>query len=60
MTVVTQLTPNIGAEITEIDLSHPIDGSTANWLKDQLVKYKVIFFRDQTIDSQEHLNLNIL
>ena len=56
MTVVTQLTPNIGAEITEIDLSHPIDRSTANWLKDQLVKYKVIFFRDQTIDSQEHLN----
>mgnify|MGYP001480956194 CR=1 FL=1 len=56
MTVVTQLTPNIGAEITEIDLRHPIDTNTANWLKGQLVKHKVIFFRDQAIDSQEHLN----
>jgi len=56
MAVAVQLTPNIGAEIEGIDLSQPLDRDTAHWLKEQLVKHKVIFFRDQKIDTQQHLN----
>ena len=56
MAVAVQLTPNIGAEIEGIDLSQPLDRDTAHWLKGQLVKHKVIFFRDQKVDTQQHLN----
>lgn len=53
-TVIAQ-TPNIGAEITGIDLSQSICQKSVEWLRAQLVKHKVIFFRDQSVDSEAHL-----
>ena len=50
------LTPVIGAEISGIDLRQPLSLDGVQWLTDQLVRYKVIFFRDQDIDSQQHLD----
>lgn len=50
------LTPVIGAEISGIDLRQPLSLDSVQWLTDQLVRYKVIFFRDQDIDPQQHLD----
>ena len=50
------LTPVIGAEISGIDLRQPLSIDGVQWLTDQLVRYKVIFFRDQDIDPQQHLD----
>ncbi|MEC8481440.1 MAG: TauD/TfdA family dioxygenase [Pseudomonadota bacterium] len=50
------LTPVIGAEISGIDLRQPLSLDSVQWLTDQLVRYKVIFFCDQDIDSQQHLD----
>ncbi|MED5582663.1 MAG: TauD/TfdA family dioxygenase, partial [Pseudomonadota bacterium] len=47
------LTPVIGAEISGIDLRQPLSIDGVQWLTDQLVRYKVIFFRDQDIDPQQ-------
>ena len=44
------LIPVIGAEISGIDLRQPLSLDGVQWLTDQLVRYKVIFFRDQDID----------
>ncbi|MEN1891109.1 TauD/TfdA dioxygenase family protein [Streptomyces mirabilis] len=41
------LTPHIGAEITGVDLSHPIGADLADELRQALLEWKVIFFRDQ-------------
>ena len=48
------LTPVISAEISGIDLRQPLSLDSVQWLTDQLVRYKVIFFCDQDIDSQQH------
>ena len=56
MPIAKRLTPKIGAEIEGIDLSQPLDQGVVLWLKEQLVQHKVIFFRDQKIDTQQHLN----
>ncbi|MFE2521146.1 TauD/TfdA dioxygenase family protein [Streptomyces mirabilis] len=41
------LTPHIGAEITGVDLSRPIGADLADELRQALLEWKVIFFRDQ-------------
>lgn len=41
------LTPHIGAEIAGVDLSQPIGGDLADELRQALLEWKVIFFRDQ-------------
>ncbi|QIY66488.1 TauD/TfdA dioxygenase family protein [Streptomyces sp. RPA4-2] len=41
------LTPHIGAEITGVDLSQPIGADLADELRQALLEWKVIFFRDQ-------------
>ena len=51
---VEPLTPAIGAEISGIDLKD-VDARTARWLLEQLVAHKVIFFRDQTLDTESHV-----
>ncbi|MFI1979350.1 TauD/TfdA dioxygenase family protein [Streptomyces wedmorensis] len=55
---VTPLTPHIGAEITGVDLSHPIDDGLADELRQALLEWKVIFFRGQhRFASAHHLAL---
>lgn len=49
-------TPTIGAEIGDIDLAH-IDTSTAQAIRKALLKYKVLFFRDQDITPAQHIAL---
>lgn len=49
------LTPGIGAEIDGVDLSAPLDAETAQGLKTALNDWKVLFFRDQDITTDQHL-----
>lgn len=50
------LTPAIGAEIHGIDLSKPMNDDMLASLRDALLQWKVIFFRDQNITTEEHLD----
>ena len=52
---IAPLTPTIGAEISGIDLSKPIDAETQAALREALLEWKVIFFRDQDITTEQHL-----
>jgi len=49
------LTPTIGAEVEGIDLSRPLDASTVSALRRALLDWKVLFFRDQDITTDQHL-----
>ncbi|MGW7402155.1 TauD/TfdA dioxygenase family protein [Streptomyces sp. NPDC054833] len=44
---ISPLTPHIGAEIGGVDLSRPIGDELAEELRQALLEWKVIFFRDQ-------------
>lgn len=52
---VSPLTPLIGAEISGIDLAKPLDDATLAALRTALLDWKVIFFRDQDITTEQHL-----
>lgn len=52
---VSPLTPTIGAEILDIDLSRPLDEAALAALREVLLEWKVVFFRDQDITTEEHL-----
>ena len=56
MATAKPITPTIGAEIQGLDLREGLDVRVQAWVADQLVKYKVIFFRDQNISAQQHLD----
>jgi len=49
------LTPSIGVEVHDIDLSKPMDSATLAALRQTLLDWKVIFFRDQNITTEQHL-----
>ncbi|MCE9649616.1 MAG: TauD/TfdA family dioxygenase [Parvibaculum sp.] len=49
------LTPTIGVEIHDIDLAKPIDAPTLAALRQTLLDWKVVFFRDQNITTDEHI-----
>lgn len=50
---VEPLTPNIGAEIHNLDLSQALSDSVMNELEHALLDWKVLFFRDQNISIEE-------
>src|SRR5882672_5134884 len=52
---IAPLTPTIGAEIGDIDLARPLDGATKTALRQALLDWKVLFFRDQDITTEQHL-----
>ncbi|WP_392958158.1 TauD/TfdA dioxygenase family protein [Streptomyces sp. LN245] len=55
------LTPHIGAEIAGVDLSLPIGEDLAAELKQALLEWKVIFFRDQhAFDPSSQFTLSAL
>jgi taurine dioxygenase len=49
------LTPFIGAEITGIDLREVTTEQVAG-IRAALLKHQVVFFRDQTLNQQEHIH----
>jgi alpha-ketoglutarate-dependent taurine dioxygenase len=52
--VVRPLEPTIGAEISGVDLRQPISDAVRDAIKATLLQYKVVFFRDQEITSDQH------
>lgn len=48
------LQPTIGAEISGIDISQPISDAVRDEIKTAVLKYKVVFFRDQPLDNDSH------
>ena len=53
---VNRLSPTIGGELLGIDLSKPLSKELKDLIYEALVVYKVIFFRDQKITSEQHIN----
>src|SRR5665213_1834226 len=51
----TPLTPTIGAEASGVDLSNPVDAAACGALRQALLDWKVLFFRDQDITTEQHL-----
>lgn len=49
------LTPTIGAEVHDIDLATSLDTATLAALRQTLLEWKVIFFRNQNITTEQHL-----
>ena len=48
------LQPTIGAEIGGVDLRQPISDATRDAIKAAILKYRVVFFRDQDINADQH------
>jgi taurine dioxygenase len=57
MMKVIQLTPSIGATISEISLNKDLNSETIEQIYSALIKHQVIFFRDQDISPDTHLKL---
>jgi taurine dioxygenase len=51
---VRPLQPSIGAEIGGVDLRHPISDQIRDEIRATLLKYKVVFFRDQELTADQH------
>jgi taurine dioxygenase len=51
---VRKTTPNIGAEITGVDLSEPLGNQQFQEVHDALMDNLVIFFRDQKLSTERH------
>ena len=49
------LSPTIGAEVSGVDLSEPLAPQTVAAIRGALLDWKVLFFRDQEIDTDQHL-----
>jgi taurine dioxygenase len=49
--VVEPATPMIGAEISGVDLSRPVNAETFAEIRAAIARWKVIFFRDQTLSN---------
>src|ERR1700712_1857985 len=48
------LEPTIGAEISGVDISRPISDAVRDQIKQTILQYKVVFFRDQHLDEDSH------
>ena len=54
---VKPLSPVIGAEISGVDLSAPLDNLTFKEIHDALLEHQVVFFHDQKMSLEEHKSL---
>lgn len=52
---VTPLTGTLGAEISGVDLSQTLDAHTVAEIRDALVRYRVVFFRNQDISPTDQV-----
>src|ERR1700679_3727872 len=51
---VNPLQPKIGAELLGIDLRKPLSDGARDAIKAAILKYRVVFFRDQQLDADQH------
>lgn len=51
----TRISPCVGAQISGVDLCKPLDVETFDEIYAALLAYRVIFFRDQDISSEQHM-----
>ncbi len=51
------ITPNIGAEISDISLNKGLNNDIGDQIYNALIKYQVIFFRDQELTPDTHMQL---
>ena len=49
------LSVHIGAEIKGIDISQPLTEATVSAIRDALLRWKVVFFRNQELDHESHI-----
>ncbi len=52
---ITKLKPGIGAEVSGIDLSQPIDADTSEALSQALAEHLALVFHDQTLTPEQYL-----
>ena len=53
---IKRLSPSIGAELLDIDLKKPLTDSLKDEIYHALLVYKVIFFREQDLTIEEHMD----
>lgn len=53
--VLHPLSPTVGAEVAGVDVAAPLDDETLAELRRAILDYKVIFFRDQDVTTEQHL-----
>ena len=53
----TPISPKIGAEIGNIDLTRPLSELEIKELHDAFIRYQVIFFRDQRISFEDQIRV---
>lgn len=53
---VRRISPCLGAEISGVDLREPLDAETVDEIRAALLAYRVIFFRDQDITTEQHIS----
>jgi taurine dioxygenase len=53
---VTPIAGSLGAEITGVDLSHNLDAETVSEIRQAWLDHLVVFFREQTLDSDQFLS----
>ncbi len=51
---IRRLQPTIGAEIEGVDLRQPLSPEQRDAIKAAILKYKVVFFRGQPLDHEQH------
>ncbi|HEV2675374.1 MAG TPA: TauD/TfdA family dioxygenase [Aliidongia sp.] len=49
------LTGNIGAEIEGVDLTKPLSAAVVEEIREALLVWKVVFFRDQPLSHEQHV-----
>jgi alpha-ketoglutarate-dependent sulfate ester dioxygenase len=49
------LTPLLGADVTGIDLRHPLDAATRSAVRKALLDHKVLVFREQQISDEQQI-----
>lgn len=57
---IEKVTGSIGAEISGVDLSKPLSNSASAGIRQALVDHLVLFFRDQTLTPEQHLEFSRL
>jgi alpha-ketoglutarate-dependent taurine dioxygenase len=55
---VRPLSVHIGAEIHGVDLREPLTAGQVSAIREALLKWKVVFFRDQSMDHRQHVEFS--